>query len=157
MKIVVREARIEDVAALVDMMRRAHADGGFALDVELAQAAFSALLSDRSRGVAWIGLRDSKPEGYIVVTFKLSMESGGIDAFIEDIFVERTARRTGVGTALVSSALAECRRTRVFALHVETGADNESTKAFYSKCGLKNRDRTILTCVLRDNPLARPL
>ena len=157
MNTAIREAKLEDVAALVDMMQRAHADAGFALDRELANAAFTTLLRDRSRGVVWIARRDLKPEGYIVVTLKLSMESGGIDAFIEDLFVYRDARRKGVGSALVSAAMADCRRAGVSAVHVETSADDEATAAFYAACGLKNRNHTILTSVLRENPLARPL
>lgn len=145
------------MAALVDMMQRAHADAGFALDRELATAAFGALLKDRSRGMAWIGLRDLTPEGYIVLTFKVSMESGGVDAFIEDLFVHPDARRNGVGRALVSVAVAECRRVGVSAVHVETGADDAANMAFYAACGLKNRKHIILTSVLRDNPLARPI
>lgn len=152
-----RQVGIDDVAALVSMMHRAHADAGFALNRELAKAAFYTLLKDHTRGVAWIGLHDQKPAGYILVTFKLSMESGGIDAFIEDMFVYREARRKGVGSALVSAAMTECRRTGISAVHVETGAVDAAAIAFYAACGLKNRERVILTTVLRENSLARPL
>lgn len=70
---VIREVQNDDVTALLDMMQRAHADAGFALDRELAKAAFSTLLADRRRGMGWIATRDLKPEGYVVVTWKLSM------------------------------------------------------------------------------------
>ena len=153
----IREAKVDDVTALVEMMERAHKDAAFALDRELAKGAFSVLLKDRSRAAAWIGLRDRKPEGYILVTFKLSMEAGGTDAFIEDIFVYADARRKGVGSALMSAAMAECGRIGISAVHVETGADDEAAIAFYAACGLKNRKRTILTNVLRENPIARPI
>lgn len=153
----IRRVEIDHVAALLDMMQRAHTDAGFAFDREIAKAAFTTLLKDHQRGVAWIALRDLKPQGYIVLTFKLSMESGGFDAFIEDIFVYREARRKGVGSALMSEAMAECRRTGVCAIHVETGASDEAATNFYAACGLKNRERTILTSILRENPLARPI
>ena len=153
----IREAKLEDVAALIDLMQHAHAEGGFVLNREIALAAFTALLNDRSHGAAWIALRDQKPEGYLVLTFKLSMESGGLDAFIEDIVVYRDARRSGVGSALMTEAIAECRRTGISAVHVEIGAGDEAAKSFYARCGLKNRGHTILTVALRENLLARPL
>lgn len=83
------------------------------------------------------------------------MESGGVDAFIEDIFVYPDARRKGVGRALMVAAVAECRRTGIYSVHVEIGAADEANRAFYAACGLKNRKRTIPTSVIRENPLAR--
>lgn len=157
MSVVIREARIDDIAALTDMMQRSHADAGFALNGELAKAAFSVVLKDRRRGVVWMGLRDLKPEGYIAITFKFSMESGGVDAFIDDIFVYRDARRKGAGSALMSAAIAECRVAGVSAVHVETGDDDEAAAAFYAASGLKHRKHRILTSLLRENPLARPI
>ena len=152
---IVREAESADVALLVELMQRAHADAGFALDRELARVTFCALLSDRNSGIAWVALRDQKPEGYIVVTLKLSMESGGRDAFIDDLFVCQNARRKGVGCALVSAAFTECRRIGVCCVHVETGIDDQGAQAFYARCGLKNRGHTLLTRTLGDNPIAR--
>ena len=102
-------------------------------------------------------MRAAIPSGVAALTFKLSMESGGLDAFIEDIVVYRDARRSGVGSALTSEAIAECRRTGISAAHVEIGAGDEAAKSFYARCGLKNRGHTILTVALRENLLARPL
>ena len=45
--------------------------------------------------------------------------------------------------------MAECRRTRVCSVHAETGADDQTPKAFYAAFGLKHRKRTFLTSVLR--------
>jgi ribosomal protein S18 acetylase RimI-like enzyme len=153
----IKRAGLSDIADLVEMMGAAHAEAGFVLNREGAAAAFANLLSDASRGSAWIVFRRETAEGYIVLTFKLGMEGGGIDAFIDDLFVRPGARRSGLGSALVSEAVKVCRQMGAFKLQVEVGANDAAAKGLYSKYGLRDRGHLLLTAALRENPLARPL
>jgi ribosomal protein S18 acetylase RimI-like enzyme len=151
----IRRATHGDTPALLDLMQAAHAEAGFALDSVAAAAAFTTLLGDVSHGCAWIACRGVAAAGYIVITFKLSMESGGFDAFVEDLYVRPTARRCGMGTRLLSAAIAACSERGVSAMHVEVGSDNEGARMLYRKHGLEDRGRLILTAQLRDNRMAR--
>ena len=142
-----RLAALTDIPVLVTMMREFYAESNYALDAGWATEAFSAVLRDSSRGVAWI-VAGEEPMGYVVVTFRLSMEFGGSDAFIDDLFVRARHRRCGVGRAALEAAFAECRRRGVLAIHVETGADNVAAKSLYGSFGLEDRTRLLLTARL---------
>ncbi len=155
MKPVITDAGLDDIETLVQMMNHAHEEAGFRLDIKSAKSAFAKIINDRKRGAAWIARCNRTPLGYIVLTFKFAMESGSTDAFIDDIFVEPPFRRRGIGSALILKAVGEARRNGVGALHVETGADDNQAQAFYLKCGLQNRARTILTATISENQLAR--
>jgi ribosomal protein S18 acetylase RimI-like enzyme len=150
-----RSAGVNDTAALIELMRAAHAEAGFELNQSIAADAFAKLLRDESRGRAWLAFQGSEAAGYIVLIFKLSLESGGVDAFIEDLFVRPATRRTGLGNALLSTVIAACRHQQVSAVHVEVGADNDSARSLYEKHGLKDRGRLLLTTGLSENPMAR--
>ena len=148
----VRKATSEDILALVEMMREFYAEADYPLDRDWAAGSFSALLRDDSLGAAWIVSRDSEPAGYVVLTVRFSMEYGGLDAFVDDLFVRPAFRRRGLGRALLRALFDECGRRRVLAVHVEVGEDNAAAKALYGGFGLKQGDdgRLKLTARLGD-------
>ena len=132
----VRNAAQADIPALVDLMQEFYAEAGYPLDRGWAAASFSALLSDDSRGAAWVVSHDTEPAGYVVLTVRFSMEYGGLDAFIDDLFVRLPFRRRGLGRAALDALFGECERRGVLAVHVEVGADNGAAKALYRGYGL---------------------
>ena len=136
----IRKATLEDIPALVDMMREFYAESDYPLDRDWAARSFHALLRDDALGAAWIVTLDSEPAGYVVLTVRFSMEYGGLDAFIDDLFVRTEFRRRGLGRALLKSLFEECVRRRVLAVHVEVGQDNDAAKALYGGFGLRQGD-----------------
>jgi GNAT superfamily N-acetyltransferase len=147
-----------DIGALVGLMREFYAEAHYALDDDWAATSLSALLGDPSRGMAWIVKVDSVPAGHAVLTFRHSMEFGGLDAFVDDLFVRPVHRRRGLGKALLTALFDECRRRGVLAVHVETGPGNEAARALYASFGMKDRKRIILTASLTErgeSPLGR--
>ena len=132
-----RKATLEDMPALVDLMQEFYAEANYPLDRQWATASFSALLKDDSRGAAWIIFHDSEPAGYVVLTIRFSMEYGGLDAFIDDLFIRPSYRRQGLGRAALKALFNECERRNVLAVHVEVGHDNVAAKALYLSYGLE--------------------
>ena len=143
-----RVAALSDIPTLVAMMREFYAEANYALDAGWATEAFSTVLRDSSRGIAWIVAEGDEPMGYVVMTFRLSMEFCGSDAFIDDLFVRARHRRRGAGRTALEAAFAESHRRGVLALHVETGADNVAARALYGSFGLEDRKRLLLTARL---------
>ena len=142
-----RKATLEDIPALVDLMQEFYAAANYPLDRQWAAAGFSALLQDYSRGAVWVVSHDSEPAGYVVLTTRFSMEYGGLDAFIDDLFIRPAYRRRGLGRAALDALFGECERRKVLAVHVEVGHDNVAAKALYRSYGLEpyNDGRQMLT------------
>jgi ribosomal protein S18 acetylase RimI-like enzyme len=132
-----RHATLDDIPALVELMREFYAEADYPLDKQWAAAGFSALLRDDSRGAVWIVFDDSEPAGYVVLTVRFSMEYGGLDAFIDDLFIRPAYRRQGLGRAALKALFDECERRQVLAVHVEVGSDNIGAKALYRSYGLE--------------------
>lgn len=148
MPITIHSASAADIPELVALMREFYGDANYALDEAWASSSFAALLGDSSRGAAWIAREDGVPAGHIVLALRHSMEFGGTDGFIDDLFVRASHRRRGLGGALMDELFRECHRRGVLAVHVETGFDNEAAKALYDRHGLKDRQRLLLTAKL---------
>ena len=134
----IRIATVNDIPILVDMMQEFYAEANHSLDRQWATASFSALLKDDSLGAAWIVFYDSEHAGYVVMTIRFSMEYGGLDAFIDDLFVRTGYRRQGLGRAALDALFDECERRQVLAVHVEVGHDNVAAKALYLGYGLES-------------------
>jgi len=130
------------IPALVDLMAEFYAESGHRLDRLWATNSFSALLNNPSWGAVWLLLDGGEIAGYVVVTVRFSMEFGGRDAFVDDLFVRARHRRRGVGHAEMTALIGECKRRDVLALHAEVGPDNAPANALYSGFGLApRRDR----------------
>jgi ribosomal protein S18 acetylase RimI-like enzyme len=76
-----------------------------------------------------------EPAGVCQLRFRLTIWTGANDCWLEDLFVSGSARRTGLGRALVTAALerAEARGCRRIELDVDD--DNDSAIALYEAMG----------------------
>ena len=140
-----RAATFADISHLTGLMREAYAEADFALDTVWAEATFTTLLGGSSKGFAWIAFEAGLPAGFIVLTLRFSMEFGGTDGFVDDLFVRPSSRCRGIGTALLAALLAEAEHLGLEAVHVETSAANLPAVALYRSQGLEDRERLLLT------------
>ena len=127
-----------------------YAEAAYPLHHQRAAEAFTALLADEQLGQAWFIQAKSRNVGHIVVTFCFSMEYGGRIAFVDDLFVQRTFRRAGIGTAALREVRAFCAARGVRALFVEAATDNVAAQALYRRAGFVNTNRELLALALAD-------
>lgn len=138
-----KRASANDVQQLVTMMGEFYAEGGFPLNHQRAAEAFATLLADDRLGYVWFIQTDGQDVGYLVLTLCYSMEYGGLNAFVDDLFVGLPFRRAGLGTAALTEVRAFCAKRGVRAIHVETGRDN-AAQAVYRRAGFTQTDRQLL-------------
>jgi ribosomal protein S18 acetylase RimI-like enzyme len=143
-----RHASIEDIPRLVALMTEFYAEAATPLNAACAAEAFAALLSDDRLGHVWLIQAGNDDVGYVVVTFSYSMEFGGRNAFLDDLFIRSDFRGAGLGTAALKEVRAFCIEQGVRAVHLETGQDNTAAQALYRSAGFKVTDRQLLTLVL---------
>jgi diamine N-acetyltransferase len=138
----------EDCALLLDLMSEFYAESGYRVDHERAGAAFADLLADQRLGQVWLIHADSGPVGYVVLTLGYSMEYGGADAFVDDLFIQAPHRGRGLGKLTLAEVRAACVARGVRALHLEVGRDNDAAQALYRQAGFVSTDRELLTLKL---------
>src|SRR5262245_11342731 len=103
---VVRPGRVTDLEAIVPLVQEFCAVDGHPYDEALVRGALGPLLASDQHGVVWLAVQDEAVAGYAVVTWGYSLESGGRDALLDELYVR--ARRKGVGGALMEALLADC-------------------------------------------------
>lgn len=150
MKPHLREATASDCALLVGLMSEFYAESGYPLNRRRAEIAFSELLSDPGLGQVWLIQAEPGPIGYVVLTLGYSMEYGGRDAFVDDLFIQPSFRGRGLGKLALAEVRATCAERGVRALHLEVGRDNDAAQSLYRQTGFVDTDRQLLTLKLAD-------
>lgn len=143
-----RRASTDDAPRLLALMRAYYAEDGYPFDPERARAAVVALLEDERLGEIWLAAEEASLLGYVVICLGWSLEYQGRDAFVDEVFVDRSARGCGLGRRLVDHAIARCRALGVQALHLEVERAKDRTQALYWSLGFRDTDRRLMTLKL---------
>ena len=145
METLFRVADAADADSLFVMMRELYEHESIAFDEPTARGALTRLLADDSCGVAHLLLFGEEVAGYLVLTFGFSLEFGGRDAFVDELFVKDEFRGHGMGKAALGFAADICRARGVRALHLEVERANAAAQGIYRKAGFVDHDRYLLT------------
>lgn len=78
--------------------------------------ALGPLLADDTHGVVW--LIGDPPDGYAVLTWSYSLESGGRDALLDEIFLRE--RGQGLGSAALAAIYDDLRARGITRIFLET-------------------------------------
>ncbi|MEM1064212.1 MAG: GNAT family N-acetyltransferase [Pseudomonadota bacterium] len=132
-------ARPEDMAALTPMVAAFHADQGLDTDETHRAAALAPLLEGSPHGCAYLIGPRKAPVGYLIVSFGWSVEFGGLDGFIDELFIRPSVRGRGVATETLAAVLGELERAGLRALHLEAAADRPRLERLYARAGFKMR------------------
>lgn len=128
----IRRAGPADLDRLVELHREFCAVDAHPFDVGRATAAFAPLLDDDRRGVVWIV---DSPPAYAVLTWGWSIEAGGAEAVLDEIFVSE--RDAGLGSSLIQHVLADGRRRGLARVLLETETTNQRVREFYERHGFR--------------------
>lgn len=87
--------------------------------------------------MVWLSDGDAG-EGYAVVTWGWSIESGGQDALLDEIYTTPTGR--GLGAALMTALLDDITGRGITTVFLETETPNEGARRFYRRFGFVEDD-----------------
>jgi GNAT superfamily N-acetyltransferase len=140
-----RPATLADIDLLLGWMQQLYATDHIVYDEQSARRALEELIGDSSLGQALLLVRDGEPVGYMILTLGFSLEFGGRDAFIDELFVAPEHRGQGIGRQALSWAADACRALGARALHLEVDHGNSGAQRLYRAEGFVDHDRYLMT------------
>ncbi len=143
----IRAATPADIPALCTLMRQYYAHDQLEFIESRARNALHTLLRE-ARGAAWLLSADDADIGYAVIVWSYSLEYGGLEAVLDELYLAPEARGSGLGRELMKHVTQAARAAAAVVLRLETGRDNESARAFYTRLGFETLDRVLLTLTL---------
>lgn len=82
--------------------------------------------------------------GYVVLTLGFSIEYGGRDGFVDELYVAPDARGRGIGTAALQFVMDQARELGFRALHLEVMPGNDRALELYNRHGFTDTRRHLM-------------
>ncbi|WP_299493474.1 GNAT family N-acetyltransferase [Acaryochloris sp. IP29b_bin.137] len=141
------------VADLLPLVRAYHEFEQISLSEQQRHNAVLPLLApDSPVGRVWLIFTFGKLVGYVALCFGYSIELGGRDAFIDELFLVESARGQGIGKQVLDFVIRQAASLDIAALHLEVARANDRAKRLYSQAGFLARDRYhLMTCKVAPN------
>ncbi|MEL7097788.1 MAG: GNAT family N-acetyltransferase [Pseudomonadota bacterium] len=130
----------EHLDKLASLVAAFHAEAGLALSDEHRAAALAPLLEGSPHGAAYLIGPPRAPIGYIIVSFGYSVEFGGMDGFVDELFIRPGVRGRGVASEVLHALPRALAGAGLKALHLEVATQNAPAQRLYARAGFKLRD-----------------
>lgn len=140
----VRPAHSGDVDALLACARAFHAEDDHPLG-PAGEKALLALIDPASpHGRIFVLEANGAIVGYVALCFGYSVEYGGRDAFVDDLYVAPASRGRGGAARLYEAARDAAVAAGCNALHLEVMPGN-ATEAWYRRLGFRDRGSKMMS------------
>jgi GNAT superfamily N-acetyltransferase len=136
-------ATTDDLDRLVPLVAAFHEEMGYDTDAAHHQAAVMPLLEGSPHGAIWLVGPRRAPVGYVVISFGWSVEYGGLDGVVDEIFVRPPVRGRGMGFEALNGIAKALGASGVRALHLEVARDDARAQRFYARARFHPRDHTM--------------
>ena len=133
-------AKTDDIERLMKLVADFHAEAGISQDEDTRRAALMPLLDGSPHGVIYLIGPMRAPVGYIALSFGWSIEYGGLDGFIDEIFIRPRVRGRGIGSEVLIALPRALSGSGLKTLHLEVHRDNHRARELYSKLHFEARD-----------------
>ena len=120
------------------------------LSADIREKSVERLLSDGTLGEVWLIKRSERLIGYVVVCFSYSIEHGGREVVIDELYIEAPERGMGVGAEILGRLKEHMRAHSMVAIQLEVDQRNERAKTLYVQSGFSHRDKyQLMTIALK--------
>lgn len=134
----------DDLERLEKLVRAFHEEFDLDLSDDHRHAALLPLVEGSPHGAAYLMGPRQAPIGYVVVSFGWAIELGGLDGFIDEIYVRPAVRGRGIASAALLSLSKSLASAGVKGLHMEVDRNDKAAQRLYQRCGFELRDRYAL-------------
>ncbi len=136
-----------NMAELLPLVREYHEFEEIILTEVARENSLRTLLAHRNLGGIWMVYADNKPIGYIALCVGYSIEFNGLDAFVDEFFIQSEFRHKGIGLKVLDLIKVEARKMQIRAIHLEVSRMNYRAQALYKRANFKPREKYLLMSV----------
>ncbi|MEL6100659.1 MAG: GNAT family N-acetyltransferase [Pseudomonadota bacterium] len=125
---------------LLGLIAAYHEEEGLSLSAEARKAAVMPLLQGSPHGAIYLIGPAKAPIGYVALSFGWSIEFGGMDGFVDELFIRPGVRGRGIATEVLQALPRALAGAGLKALHLEVATANETAQRLYGRSGFQMRE-----------------
>ncbi len=134
-----RRATADDLAALETLLHAFTVEDLHPWDPGVVAAA-AGLMERPHYGIVVVAHDAARLVGYAVLCLNWSLEARGLEALVDEIYVEPSQRGDGIGTAFMAYLADEARQRGATRMYLEVEAHNVRAAALYERLGFRTED-----------------
>ncbi len=143
-------ATMDDLDRLLTMVTAYHAEEGLSTTPEQRETALKPVLDGSPHGAIWLIGPKIAPVGYVCVSFGWSLELGGLDGMVDELWIREKIRGRGMGTDALNALQKALQEAGVKALSLEVATDNDRAARLYKRVGFRPRAFHLMTWTAPD-------
>ncbi len=137
-------ATIDDQEVVLDFIQAYHAFEEIPFERDTVRRAIEPLLAQTDAGRIWLVYAGQQLAGYIALCFGYSIEFGGRDAFLDEMYLDKAFRGQGIGKAALSQVAQQAAAVGIKGIHLEVNRDNLQAQKLYTALSFEKRDKYFL-------------
>jgi GNAT superfamily N-acetyltransferase len=134
----IRQATAEDVDDIGRLLHDFNAE--FEEATPPAEVLAERAVAFIAKGELTFLLAGEGPDGIAQLRFLPSLWSGGLDAYLEELYVVPALRGQGIGRALLESTMQTARAAGATRMDLNTGETDTAARALYESVGFTSRE-----------------
>ncbi|MGC1502896.1 MAG: GNAT family N-acetyltransferase [Sulfitobacter sp.] len=134
-------AKPEHLERLTALCAAFHNEEGITQTDEARQAALAPLLHGSPYGAVYLIGPARAPIGYLVICFGWSIEFGGLDAILDELYIRPGVRGRGIATESLIALPRALAEGGLRAIHLEVDRENSAAVKLYKRAGFAPRDK----------------
>ena len=136
-----------DLPLLGRFVRAYYVEDRHVFDEDRQPPALVALAAGEPFGCAWLIELDGDPVGYVVLGWGFSVEAGGREACLDEIYLTPEMRNRGIGGRVLALVEAEARAAGMRRVFLEVQRHNRVI-GLYRRAGYVDHDRFLMSKLL---------
>ena len=140
-----RLAAPADRTVLGEMIRAYYVYDRHEIDGAIIESSLDGALAPNHHIRIWIIEVDGQAAGYLAVAIGFTIEAGGKDGFLDELYLREAFRGQGIGRQAVQFAIAACPSLGIRRLSLEVERHNSRAKHLYEDIGFEAHDRILMS------------
>ncbi len=126
------------------MMQEFYAIDGYPIDIEVTKKLFEEFIANENLGKSYLIYNGSEIVGYTIITYVFSFEYKGRMAFIDELFICKSARGKAIGKLTIDFIKQEAKKANVKMIYLEIENHNQIAQKLYLANNFLIHDRKIM-------------
>lgn len=134
-------ATAADLERVLSLVTQFHAEEDITLSDAQRHDGIAPLLDGSPYGAVYLIGPKRAPIGYVAITFTWSIEFGGLNAILDEVFLKPAVRGRGIATEVLIALSARLFEAGICTIDLEVDSENAAARKLYTRAGFKPRTR----------------